>query len=710
MEENRNSSGLAYVMARSLDMVFTVDKAGNLVRVNESVRLTLGHSFEEWVGKPAADILHVYGVAPSSFPGSLREKAPHPVPGHVQVRGKAVQVSWSTIRDEEGGLFFCIGHTDSREQRFRSLFDNNPDMALFQDETGIILDANRSFLSFTRKEREQVLNKPLTDFLPASAAALFTEKLAKAFSGQQVDFETEVDFSNQGLRVLSVVKVPLRAGGEVLGVHTLIRDITAQRQAQRTVRQQAEKLNTIFESITDAFFMLDKDWKFTYINREFDRLLHTNRGEITGKSIWEVFPEEVDGLFHRHYYHAAQSGEAVHFEAYFAPLDLWLQVKVFPSEEGLMVYFDDITERVKAISELEKLSVVARRTTNSVIITDAQGLTEWVNEGFTRITGYTLPEMLGRKPGEILQGPETDPDTVRRVSRALKAQEPFSDEILNYRKSGEKFWFYKEVTPIFSESGELTRFIAILSDITARKEEEAQRLAMARELYRQNTDMQQFTYIVSHNLRAPVANALGLSEALLNQDRNSEQYSLSLGYLRHTIQRLDQVLRDVSEVLSIRSNDNLLEMKPTTVAEVWGQAQDDLSVPLRQCGARVEDHIEEGLLVQANQAYLHSVFHNLLSNAIKYRSSERPLLIKVEGASYAEGEAILRFSDNGSGLDLMKVRGKLFGLYQRFHRGTEGKGIGLFLIKTHIEAMGGRIEVSSEENVGTSFTIYLKKG
>jgi two-component system, sensor histidine kinase and response regulator len=128
-------------------------------------------------------------------------------------------------------------------------------------------------------------------------------------------------------------------------------------------------------------------------------------------------------------------------------------------------------------AETHKLALIAARTDNAVVLTDAEGKTEWVNEGFTRLTSYTLEEMLGKKPGAVLRGPGTDPETVRRISERLRQGKGFSEEILNYAKDGRSYWLAVEAQPIHDEQGRVTNFMAIELDITARRAAQ-QRLAI----------------------------------------------------------------------------------------------------------------------------------------------------------------------------------------------------------------------------------------
>lgn len=124
-------------------------------------------------------------------------------------------------------------------------------------------------------------------------------------------------------------------------------------------------------------------------------------------------------------------------------------------------------------AKAQKLALVASRTSNSVIITDSAGRIEWANEGFTRLTGYPLDEVRGRKPGSFLQGPGTDPATVQYMRQCLLRGEGFEIEIVNYAKNGREYWLESEVRPIRDEVGEIINYIAIQSDITARKTAEA---------------------------------------------------------------------------------------------------------------------------------------------------------------------------------------------------------------------------------------------
>ena len=147
-------------------------------------------------------------------------------------------------------------------------------------------------------------------------------------------------------------------------------------------------------------------------------------------------------------------------------------------EDEFEILGREVNNMAAHLKELEKLSLVVNKISNAMILTSKEGLIEWVNEGFTRTTGYTLEEVIGKKPGSFLQGPDTDLATVQRIREKLRSKQPFTEEILNYTKQGEPYWLSLNITPSLDQNGNIIQFIATESDITERKQgEEKQKIA-----------------------------------------------------------------------------------------------------------------------------------------------------------------------------------------------------------------------------------------
>lgn len=723
MTELEPGAGMVWekMAQRSTDMLCTLDRDGNFILINGACKKIFGYGCEELAGRHYSDFILPEDIAATAnFLQEIRKGARTKTFENqlVHKNGRPIPVCWSVEWAEADNVFYCVTRdlterkTSSLQleinaQRYQALFDDNPDIIFLENQEGLVTEVNQSFCRVLGLSRQEATDRPVASFIPPEMVSVYEKSLQQALLGNSMRFDLELITKGQERRIFDTIKHPIIIHGQVSGVQTTAKDITPILRSFKTIQQQAAKLNTIFESITDAFFMLDRNWHFTYINTECGQILGIDKHKFLGKHIWEMFPDEQNGEFCRYYRQALDSGKAVHFTAYYQALDKWFQVKAFPSAEGLSVYFDDITEKVKSRKELEKLSLVASHTTNGVIITDRRRRIEWVNEAFTRLTGYSPEEAMGKIPAELLVSNKTDPSTFEAVKSKMLAGQPVSFEIVITQKNGEECWLLVQVNPIYNHQQELTRYVTLQTDITALKKSELELSELAKDLFRQNSDLQQFTYIVSHNLRAPVANALGLGDLLSKMERDSGTFETSLANLKMTLFQLDTVLRDMNTILSIRESKRTLVQEQIDIRQVIDQVQLSLQEPLQECRGKVKLTIPAGFHVKANKPYLYSIFYNLLSNAIKYRAEDRSLLVHIKCAGNPARGTTISFTDNGSGIDMEKAGSHIFKLYKRFHPHKKGRGIGLYLVKSHVEAMGGHIRVNSKPGKGTRFVIYL---
>ncbi|WKN44527.1 sensor histidine kinase [Tunicatimonas pelagia] len=223
-------------------------------------------------------------------------------------------------------------------------------------------------------------------------------------------------------------------------------------------------------------------------------------------------------------------------------------------------------------------------------------------------------------------------------------------------------------------------------------------------LVQQNSRLDRFAYIVSHNLRGPIARIQGMITIL--DKNNLTAYNLNcFSHLEKTADRLDAVIKDLNQILIYKNSTDYQSARVPLRATIK-KVLKEMQATLVEEKVTVHNNVGSTIAVLAIESYLKKVVEQLLSNAIQYRSEERP--IEIEFDAYPQGNQIVFcISDNGMGIDLEKHQDKVFGLYQQFHLQQEGRGVGLYLAKTQIETMGGQIGVSSTVGEGTIFRIHL---
>lgn len=224
------------------------------------------------------------------------------------------------------------------------------------------------------------------------------------------------------------------------------------------------------------------------------------------------------------------------------------------------------------------------------------------------------------------------------------------------------------------------------------------------ELIRQNNQLQQFSFITAHNLRAPVARLLGLIQ-VLDFTNTEDDKTRVLNGIYKTGQDLDQIIRDLSLILDLRKG-STENFESVSIIQQIDRVKTLLRSEIEKNQTEILVDVLPTECIYGLSAYLDSILYNLISNSIKYRSPDRNPIIQIKAERF-NSKVNISFSDNGLGIDLNAHGNKVFGLYKRFHLHTEGKGIGLHLVKTQVEAMGGTITIKSELNLGTSFDIRL---
>jgi signal transduction histidine kinase len=239
----------------------------------------------------------------------------------------------------------------------------------------------------------------------------------------------------------------------------------------------------------------------------------------------------------------------------------------------------------------------------------------------------------------------------------------------------------------------MTVHYGIIQDVTERKLAEIERKKMVNDLMIRNSDLEQFAYIISHNLRAPVANIIGASAALNDLEVTDEDKEVLNRGIKTSIMKLDDVVQDLNQILQVKSSVN-----ETREIVLFSDLVKDIKSSIKNLLKQDIDincDFSERAELLTIKPYLYS---------IKYSQPAIPCSVTINSV-VTKNKLLLVFKDNGLGINMEKKGDQVFGLYKRFHENTEGKGMGLYMVKTQVEILGGKISLESEENIGSEFTI-----
>ena len=386
------------------------------------------------------------------------------------------------------------------------------------------------------------------------------------------------------------------------------------------------------------------------------------------------------------------------------------------NEKGIPVRMigaiQDITKQKVEELRLKLLETVILQSKDAIIITEANETKAtiptiiYVNPAFTTITGFKPKDIIG-KPATDYFNRNSIKSNMNKLSQALKNKQELEFESHNTRKNGEKYWLNITLLPISNTEGEHSHWISIQREITKEKEREKEREQLINELTQNNKDLKQFSYITSHNLRAPLSNLTGLLDLLKDIPIENEELKEILNGFSSSTKMLNDTINDLVKVIVIKDSLSIAKEK-LIINDVLNITLNQLTNIVTLNKPEIKLKLNNAPIIFANKTFFESILLNLLTNAIKYRAKDRPLKIAISSKEI-NNKIILTFSDNGIGIDLKRNKDKVFGLYQRFHDYPDSKGLGLYLVKSQVESMGGKIEIESEVNEGTTFTLTFNK-
>jgi PAS domain S-box-containing protein len=509
------------------------------------------------------------------------------------------------------------------------------------------------------------------------------------------------------------VRVRLERAGATGWWVAALEDVTAERQREADLLNALEATSSSLERVTDGFVALDRDWRYTYVNATGARLLGRTPEQLVGRHIWTEFPTGVGQPFHLTYERAMREQQPQTLLDYYVPFGRWFENRIYPSPDGLSIYFHDVTETVRAREHLEGLNarlgqerqwleeLLERLPVALALVQEGTGQVTFAN----RLAVRTLGGLLAA--GSASAGWWSDVEGQRLPVEQAPQARVARGEVLEglaltwHAPSGPRSLLVTSAS-IPGRQGQEGTGVLVLQDVT---ELQRARDALARSVQ----DRDEFMSVASHELKTPLA-ALALQvERLVRRARSGGEAEALGGAaepLRRSVSRLDTLVQALLDVSRIASGRLATERVPVDLSSLVREVLGRLAEPFARAGCAVQADVAPFVVGRWDRVLLEQVVTNLLTNASKYGAG-RPVHVRLEADA---AEARLTVRDEGIGI-APEEQGRIF---ERFERAVSvrhygGFGLGLWIVRQAVEAQGGTVQVESLPGRGATFRVALPR-
>ncbi len=493
----------------------------------------------------------------------------------------------------------------------------------------------------------------------------------------------------------------------IQGIHI---DLTEHIQALSKLKESENLLRSFISNVNGIAFLVDKDGIFRLSEGLGLNGLNMKPKDVIGKSIYEVYRGERELLTQIEETLSGKSGLIVlelnqkYFETNFSPVRN--DDGVIISAIGISI---DITEKHNAEENIKKLNIAIEQSPVSIFITNRKGIIEYANKEFSKTSGYSKDEYLGKNP-KFLSSGKSEKTVYEELWKTISQGKIWQGELLNKTKYGELIWESEIIAPILDNEMKIKNFICIKENITEKKKLLDELIKAKNQIEESDKLKTAFLQNMSHEIRTPLNGIIGFSRLLELEDLSKEEISEFVGLIKNSSNRLLETINNILELSRIETNQMNIEKDFILVNELINDVAEDYKNKIKNKG--IELTLTFGLelensIIYSDKSKLRLIINNLLNNALKFTKEGK---IEV-GYTILGGSYTFFVKDTGIGIkedSIDKIFDRFFQADISISRNYEGTGLGLSLCKEYINLLGGHIGVESIVGKGSEFYFTIK--
>lgn len=578
---------------------------------------------------------------------------------------------------------------------------------------------------------DEMTSRPWTEFLHPDDLGTSTAEADILFSGKEIfTFENRFRHKDGSYRWFLWNAQPYPEEQVIYAAAVDITDrvrVEHERfRAEAALRETEEHSRNILESIGEAFFALDENWRFTYVNQFAEKLLDRIRGDLIGKNLWEEFPGLIGSEFEPIYWSAIRDRVPASLTAFYPDHDRWYEVRSYPAAHGITVYFKNVTEQIQAQAvlrqtsaelerQLQKFNAFKSSVPDFIYTFDLSGRFIDVNKPWLDLYQKSFAEVIGKNFFELDYPVDLAAKLQNQIQKVIHTRQPLKDETPYTSALGTRAYEYIFV-PVFDAEGAVEMVAGVTRDITDRKQAEAEREKLlqqeqtAREAAETaNRIKDEFLAVLSHELRSPLNPILGWSKLLQQNKLGPAKTASALASIERNALLQSQLIDDLLDISRILSGKLSLNRMSVDLNMVTQAALETVRLAAEAKSLQMETTFSPSQgIVMGDSGRLQQVIWNLLSNAVKFTPQGGQISVRLtQTGSYAQ----ILVTDTGKGIN-PEFLPYVFEHFRQedgaITRKFGGLGLGLAIARQIVELHGGRIWVESRgEGQGASFTVEL---